>query len=322
MRVRAYAAATAALVLVLGVLAAARSDEDPFRKLPRPEGRGEAPTSTTAPPPLSNVGLAPVPGQTTTTIDQTPGKATLAGVVVGPDGGAGGATVRLERLVGDGMVRTDVVTAADGSWELANIKGGRYRVRAFRVPDLAQARSEVILLGGDETRRLDLRVDSYGGVTTTRAIAPNPPLVGQPANLVVRVVRREVDEDGRVRTEALAGVSVELFGSGSWGLASPNPSFTGETGNATFRLTCRAVGSNPLSALIEGSETVPLDLPACERPAPSTTTTTTSTTTTTTTEGTGTSTSTTSTSTTTTGSPTSTSRTTSTTAAPDLDPEA
>lgn len=270
-------AAAAALLLVVGVLAVAGGDDDPFRKLPRPEGRSGQTTSTTVPPLLSNVALAPVPGQTTTTVDLGPGRATLAGTVVGPEGGAAGATVRIERLVGDGVASADVSTGPDGAWELPGIKGGRYRVRAFRVPDLAQARNEVLLLGGGETRRLDLRVDAYGGTTTTRAIAPNPPPVGEPSNLVVRVVRREVDGDGRVRTQPLVGVSVELFGSGSWGLGSSNPSFTDGSGTASFRLTCRAVGSNALSALVDGSETVPLDLPPCERPAPSTTTTTTTT---------------------------------------------
>jgi hypothetical protein len=244
-----------------------------FDKLPRPEGEAASTTSTTALAELSKVVLPGVPGETTTTIDAGPGRAALAGTVTGPDGPVAGATVRVERLVGDGAARTDVVTAADGTWTLPRIKGGRYRVRAFRAPDMAQTRSEVFLLEGDEERRLDLRVEAFGAVSVTRAIAPNPPPVDEPANLVVRVVRRTVDPDGVVRAEPLVGLTVELFGTGRWSLGSTNPTTTDGGGNASFRLTCLVDGDNPLSVLVDGTETTPLDLPACASAPPSTTTT-------------------------------------------------
>ena len=268
---RASRAAALLCALVLGACG-----DDPFQKLPRPEGDAASTTATTAVRELSKVELAPAPGQTTTTLDRSPGKATLEGAVVGPDGAAGGAIVRVERLVGDAVIRTDVTAGPDGTWRLPSIKGGRYRVRAFRVPDLAQARNEVLLLGGDETRRLDLRVDAYTGLTVTKALAPNPPPVGEPTNLVVRAVRRTVDSDGFVRSRPLVGVQVELFGSGRWALSSSNPAVTDGGGNARFRLSCREAGSNPLSVLVDGTETVDLELPACERPEATTTTTTTS----------------------------------------------
>jgi len=263
------------IAVLVAVAVTAACSNDPFKKLPRPDGDATPTTATTAVAELSKVALAPVPGQTTTTIAMAPGGATLEGTVVGPDGAAGGAVVRVERLVGDGAARTDVPTAPDGTWRLPGIKGGRYRVRAFRVPDLAQARSEVFLLGGEDTRRLDLRVDAYTGLTITKAIAPNPPPVGMPSNLVVRAVRRTVDNDGVARTQPVVGVSVELFGQGSWSLSTPNPTTTDGSGNARFGLTCRQEGSNPLSVLVDGTDTVDLELPSCQRPAPSTTTSTT-----------------------------------------------
>ena len=263
--------AAARLVVLLAVVALVGCSDGAFEKLPRPEGATASTTSTTALAELSKVVLPGVPGETTSSIDNGPGRATLAGTVVGPDGGVGAATVRVERLVGDGVVRTDVVTAADGTWTLPRIKGGRYRVRAFRAPDMAQTRTEIFLLEGDEERRLDLRVEAFGALSVTRAIAPNPPMVGEPANLVVRAVRRTVDVDGVVRAQPLVGVTVELFGAGSWSLGSPNPATTDGRGNASFRLTCRSDGDNPLSVLVDGTSSSPLDLPACGRPAPSTT---------------------------------------------------
>ena len=52
---------------------------------------------------LSGVKMAGVPGKTTTTIALGPGGATLNGTVAGPDGAVGGATIHVERLVGDAV---------------------------------------------------------------------------------------------------------------------------------------------------------------------------------------------------------------------------
>src|SRR4051794_13073442 len=95
------------------------------------------PEESTTVPDYSSVKLAAVPGRTTTTVDNSPGQASMAGLVLAPDGAVPGATVHVERLVGDTVLAIDVATNPDGTWRLDNIKGGRYRLRAWRAPDLA-----------------------------------------------------------------------------------------------------------------------------------------------------------------------------------------
>jgi hypothetical protein len=170
------------------------------------------------------------------------------------------------------VVRTDLVTDAAGAWRLNAINGGRYRVRAWRVPDLAQRGVAIFFLGAQESRTLPLALARQGGVRASASIAPNPPLVGEPANLVVLVTQREVDAEGIVRAVGAGGVAAHLVGSGDWSLDSPNLSTTDTGGRAYWRLTCRSSGSQPLS-IVAGGETLALSVPDCVVAVAETTTT-------------------------------------------------
>src|SRR5207248_2824996 len=103
-----------------------------------------------------------------------------------------------ERLVGDGVGSADIISQADGTWAAPNVLGGRYRVRAWRAPDLALTTPQLLFVGSTETKALSLRVDRYTGTGVQAAIAPSPPVVGEPANLVVSVTTRSVDDKGVV----------------------------------------------------------------------------------------------------------------------------
>jgi hypothetical protein len=228
---------------------------------------------TTAIPDYSGIGLKPVPGRTTTTVSMGPGRAVLRGVVNGPDGPVPGATVRAERLVGEGAASATVVTAADGTWAIVNVLGGRYRVRAWRPLDLALTKPDVFFLNDGDTREMALVLARYSGLAVTTAIAPNPPFIGQAANLVVQVVQQSVDPDGIVRGQPVINVSAELFGGGDWAVLTANPAVTDVHGRAEWQLRCRSSGKQALSVVVAGQQSFPLDLPACEQPPPETTTT-------------------------------------------------
>ena len=89
-----------------------------------------------------------VPGATTSTVPRIgPGAATLNGTVIGPEGPVGGATVEADRLVGDQVAATQTTTAADGSWSISSILGGRYRIRAWQQPSLAVTTPQILFLG-------------------------------------------------------------------------------------------------------------------------------------------------------------------------------
>ena len=247
------------MLVAAAALAACSGSEDADKPRPVPS----LPPTTTAVD-FSGVRLEGVPGNTTTTIVMGPGRAVLSGVVMGPEGPVPGAVVHAERLVGDGQASVDVATRADGTWAIPNILGGRYRVRAWRTPDLALTKPEVFFLSGDEKKRLDLGVTRYDGPAVTASIAPNPPYVGEPANLVVRLSIQSVDPMGIVRAVPAAPTSVNLVGSGAWSVESENPTFTDSVGDARWRVRCRASGPQSLAVVVGDFQTLPLTgLPAC-----------------------------------------------------------
>ncbi|GAC1533638.1 MAG: hypothetical protein NVS3B12_13320 [Acidimicrobiales bacterium] len=221
----------------------------------------------------SSDSLDGVSGRTTLTIALTPGQATLGGVVAGPDGQpVPGATVRLERVVGDQLAAANVGSAADGTWTAARIIGGLYRVRAWRAPDLAQTTPNIMFLGSKETQMLNLRLDRFTGVSVSSSLAPNPPIIDSPANLVVAVNAATVGPDGVVRGQGRSGVAVQLFGEGQWQISGSPGRTTNASGIASWQLTCVALGNQPLSVLVNGTDTFPLNLAPCS-PVPPTTTT-------------------------------------------------
>ena len=225
-------------------------------------------TTTTAVIDLSGIALREVPGRTTTTIAIQPGSATISGAVVGPGGPVPGAVVRAERIVEDASGSIDIVSGPDGRFAFTTMLGGRYRVRAWKpAPDnLALVDPEVFFLEGKESKVVTLTVRPYQGLSVTSDIAPNPPMIGAPANLVVQVVDRGVDAQGVVRGAPVVGARVELFGAGDWRLRSANPVTSDDNGRAVFTLECRRAGQQPLSVVVGDTETFPLELPACAVP--------------------------------------------------------
>jgi hypothetical protein len=260
--------ATAALVL-----AACSS----HKLISLPEPPAIPATTTTEPfPDFSNAVLARVPGRTTTTISIGPGAASIRGHVVGPDGPAYGAVVRLERLVGDSVATLDVGTQPDGSFSALNVLGGRWRVRAWKTPDQALTAPVVFYMASADQRDVNLALTRYTGLNATFAIAPVPPIVGEAANLVVAVTNQQVDGNGIVRGTPVAGASVELQGGGQWAIKGSTTELTASDGTARWQMVCGASGKQPLSVLVNGTESFPLDLPACEERPPDATTSTSS----------------------------------------------
>jgi hypothetical protein len=237
---------------------------------PLPPAPSIPPTTTTIVVDYSGVGLAGVPGRTTTTVAMGPGRATLSGVVNGPHGPVPGAVVHAERLVGDAAATMDVVTGDDGRFTMPDILGGRFRVRAWKAaPDnLALVEPQVFYLEGSEKKALNLTVTRYQGVSVTAAIAPDPPLVDASANLVVQAVNREVGGDGVVRSSPIPAVRAELFGTGDWRVLTPVATTADDAGRARWTLVCRRVGDQPLSVVIGDTATFNLNLPACTVPPP------------------------------------------------------
>jgi hypothetical protein len=102
----------------------------------------------------------------------------------------------------------------------------------------------------------------------TAAIAPDPPLIEAPSNLVLQVVDRAVDPGGIVRATPIPDVRAELFGTGDWRVLTAVATVSDGAGRARWTLECRRVGQQPLSVVIGETTTFNLNLPACTVPPP------------------------------------------------------
>ncbi len=244
-------------VLLAALLVASCTSDDPSPDRPGPGGPV---TTTTEAIDRSGIALAPVGGETTTTIRET-GTARLVGTVRGPSGPVPGAVVRIERIVAGREIRTDVATGPDGAFALDGAPGGRYRVRAFLPPTLAQLEPDIRFLADGEEHAFDLVVERHGELVVRAAAAPAPALLDRPVNVVVLVARRLVDGDGVVRTSPVSGLQVELVGLGRWvlrdegsgGSATTGTTFPGATTSTTRRLdaTARTDGAGRVRYALE-----------------------------------------------------------------------
>jgi Carboxypeptidase regulatory-like domain len=247
---------------------------------PPPTTAATGSTVETLPNNLSSVNEPAVPGATTTVPVKTgPGAAALNGTVLGSNGPVPGATVEADRIVGDAVATAKTTTAADGSWTIAHIQGGRYRVRAWQSPSLTLTSPQIVFLASGQTTSMTLQLTSFTGPSVTSAMTPSSPLIGQLVNLIVQVTNPTVGPDGVLRNPGDSGVSVALSAGRGWKIYNSNPQTSGSDGQVLFEISCIAPGSDPLSAAVDSGPPAPLPSPFCSPPP--TTTTSTSTTTTT-----------------------------------------
>lgn len=269
-RRRVWLAMVCAGVLVLGAAGCGGVDSLSFGK-PAPVKSSGANQGPSLPGNLDTVQQAGVPGATTTTLPPIhPGKASIIGTVFGPNGPVGGATVEADRLVGNSVSSIKVTTAADGSFLVGSILGGRYRVRAWQSPTMALTQPEIFFLGATEAHQLSLHLDAFSGPDVTTSVNPKALVVGEMADLVVEVSNPTVDAAGVVRDQPQAGVPVDLTNGPAWTVYGGNPLTTGTDGQVLFQISCSSPGSNPLSAQIGSAPPQPITVPDCAEPPPST----------------------------------------------------
>ena len=216
------------------------------------------PTSTAVPP-----------GSTSTSTSTTNPVPTGA---VGP---LPGATVEVDRFVGSAVATVRVVTASNGTWSVPNILGGQYQVRAWLAPYLALTTPQELFLTQGRQQVVNMNLDSYTASAISSSMAPNPPVVGEPAELVVSVGTQVVGNDGVVRTSPQSGAALGILTGSQTTVDSTNPVVADQNGQGAWNLTCSAPGAQLIQLEVNGSSPQTLSVPGCVAPAPPPTTSTT-----------------------------------------------
>ena len=254
-----------ALVLVAAACRGSGSDSAARSTTTVPAPSTVAPSTTAAPPAT----IVTVPGapRTTTTLTSAlgPGNATLAGIVTGPEGPVPGATVQVERLFGDDVDGVRIQADAAGRWEVRAVNGGRYRLRAWRPPDLAALEPFLLFLAADGTEDVTLAVERHGPDHVVGNFIPNPPVRDQPATLVVTVAFGQVDGEGVLRISPRPGVHVQLVVTAGLTLESPDVAITDGAGNVGFAVRCTQSGA-PAVTVVMAAVGRSLSLPSCVEP--------------------------------------------------------
>lgn len=220
-------------------------------------------------PDTRGVYLKPVESKLKDKIDHTRpllpvegGRATLRGVVVGPDGPLEGATVRLERFVGPDWGYLDVGTNDEGRYEAKNVLGGRYRVRAWQKPSLASVESQTAFLREDGEAELGIAVDKHEGILLSGAADAAEPRVGQKIPFKTLVARAEVDDNGIVQAPGVPAAEVALISQGGVRIVGDTTLTTDEQGYATFTVMCTETGDHAVVISSSGEE-LSVGIPTC-----------------------------------------------------------
>lgn len=183
------------------------------------------------------------------------GDLAMTGSVHGPDGPVAGATVLLERFVGQSSGSIRVRTDAEGRWNAIDVYGGRYRFRAWRTPDLAMAGSELRFVAADADVDLTLGVDQYDGADVTGDVDDADPEVGATATVTVLATRQQVDGGGIITTSPASGRDATATAFGPWTLNTSPTAVIDAAGRAAWTFTCGAAGSVSARVVALGTET-------------------------------------------------------------------
>jgi hypothetical protein len=229
--------------------------------------------ATTARPTTTSSTLKPTT-TSSTLLAMGPGDASIVGTVTGPAGAVDGAIVRVERLVGKNIATQDLYTTGGGSYSLATILGGSYRVRAFKAPDFASSPVEAFFLAANERKVVDLRMPSGGGERITATVSPSPPKVDQTATLTIQIGTARVDDQGRLSLAPRPGVPLSLTPSAGLALEGTPQALTDGNGSSAWRIRCLAEGASTFQLTV-GAGITQVRIPACAPgpppPAPTTT---------------------------------------------------
>lgn len=251
----------AALVLLLVTAACSGNGSPSTTTAP-----STVPVEETLPPaPSTPTTFSAIPGRPRTTltepVDMLGGGGRIGGKVLGPSGEVIGATVRVERLVND-QVATRDLNAFDGSFQLAGIRGGAYRVRAWKQPDLLLFEPEVFFLAADEVKSFDLRVSKVSDVNIRTTLEPAAPPAQDPYSVTILVFAGTVSNEGALQAIPRPQTPVQLVVGSGLTVVGSDRGMTDSNGRVRYQVRCLAAG--PVVAdLLVSTLRISLGLPPC-----------------------------------------------------------
>lgn len=264
-----------AIALVLVAVAVNLPEPDSVPALGKPPKVNVVPTPSTMPD-MSWRAIPAVSGTTTVpSVAIQGGSSAIRGRVTVDGAPAENATIRIDRFVGDKIKSIDIKSDKDGNYSLNNVVGGRYRVRAFRRPDVTMTTPQIIFLSANEQRSLNIALRRYtSGYVIASAIAPSPPYLGQTANVAVSVTSQNVDDSGTVRSSGQNGVVLQLQSDVGRSIVSANPVTTTGRGVAQWTIRCNSLTNQGLSVIFPDGTTQTVAVASCQPVPPPTTATT------------------------------------------------
>ena len=201
------------------------------------------------------------------------GGASLSGLVVGPDGPVAGASVLIERVVGDRTGSLALSSGGDGRYSVSGIHGGKYRIRAWQTPSLASRTSSLVYLNDfDGSADVEVPVERFTGKTMQIGLDISALNVGDTAHVRVLLTDQVVNDSGIVVGQGVAGARVKLASSASASMRVDDDTATTDSqGMARWEVTCTKEGTTGFTASGYGV-TASFTTPSCG-PRPTTTTT-------------------------------------------------
>lgn len=221
-------------------------------------------------PDTRNVRIQPLLSKPKKSIDHTKpilaiegGDAKLHGRVFVADDEVEGSVVRLERFVGEDFGVLNIPVKKDGTWEAKDIRGGRYRVRAFKKPNLATVEPQPFFLAADKGEgNVDLTMERHEGQLLQGALDVPEPHVGEKVVLRALLTEETVDDDGVVRGHGIPAAAVQVSVLGGVAVVGSDLSATDESGFAIVTVVCTAEGVNGVNITSSGLTTL-VELPNC-----------------------------------------------------------
>ncbi len=199
-------------------------------------------------PATADVELNVLDGTSVTTgVGVAGGSTTVRGTLSVNNAAIAGATVEVERIVGNTSAALTTTTDAQGNWEIKDVLGGRYRLRAWRAPDVAVTQPAILFADASSTATVDLAGQLIGPVEVSAAAAPTSAAIDDEINVGFRLESRAVDPQGIVRTSQLGDIGVTIDGATNAELQSGSPVSRSTRRDGQVQWTMRCTAAGPLS---------------------------------------------------------------------------